>query len=166
MATKTAPRLSKAIPVAAAALIAGVVVVAVSLPLQSPHDSLMNSGTIAVAVVLTAVAFSATAVRVSEGRDLNWTVAVMSLAGFVLAAIAAVAVETVQDLERTISFVVPLAAIQFGITAALTPVIRTRRSAARWILVGSLIVLLTTGFALADQGDQESGRLELPPRTQ
>ncbi len=154
------------LPTAAAGLVAGIVVIAVSLPLHSPHDSLMNTGTIAIAVVATAIVISVAVSRLAESRNSYFVLLGVSSVAFILASIGAFVVQETQDLERTVSFVVPLAAIQFGLTALLSPLLELRRSIARWTALAAFLILLSAGFALAGQGDRESGRLELPPRTQ
>ncbi|MEX2247802.1 MAG: YceI family protein [Dehalococcoidia bacterium] len=59
----------------------------------------------------------------------------------------------------------PLAAIIFGIVAVLTPTVDTVRLPEQWSLGGAgvaAVVAIVVGAALAGQGDEESGRLELP----
>ena len=87
----------------------------------------------------------------------------MALA-FCLVAVMAVAGET--QMERSISYIVPLAAIVFGLTGALTLLLLRARVSLPWRVTGLAVLLaIGLGIALAGQGDQESGRLELPPRT-
>ena len=87
----------------------------------------------------------------------------MALA-FVLMAAGAAAGET--QLDRSVSYMVPLAALTIAVTAALTLLLMTaRRALPVAVTVVSVLVALGVGAALAGMGDQESGRLELPPRT-
>jgi len=153
-----------------AGLAAAVAVALVSLPLRSPHDSLMNSGTIiAVAVPVT---FALAGVWHSLGRPDRRSRRVVVFAAVSVGLIGASAagaalVEVLADLQRTISYVVPLSAIQFGMTAVLAPALVTSRAtSSKWLAAIVLVAVIAVGAGFAGQGDQESGRLSLPPRTQ
>lgn len=135
-----------------------------NLPLHSPSDTLMNSATVTAASLAGGV-----------GAGLLWRVlgrterrpvyflGAMALA-FALTAAAAAAGET--ELERSVSYMVPLAALSIAITAALTLLLVTSgRTLPMAVTIASVLVALGVGAALAGMGDQESGRLELPPRT-
>jgi hypothetical protein len=148
--------------------IAGIVAVLVSLPLRSPHDSLMNSGTVSVAALAVSMGMAIAWDRLNSGRlrgkSAATAFAVLCAAMLSASLGAALAVQSGADLERIFSFVAPLAAIQFGVTALATPVLASARGPV-WALSAVMVAaLLVTGIALAGQGDQPSGKLELPPR--
>ncbi len=149
-----------------AGLIGSLLVVLVSLPLHSPHDSLMNSGTIAVVALFASAALGLVWGVVGRTERGTQKFVAICAATFGAAVIGAVLVETVAGLERSVSFIVPLAAIQIGVAAAFTPVLSTSRFTFKWLVVLLAAVLLGTGFGLSGLGDQESGRLELPPRSE
>ena len=155
-----------------AALAAGfsalIAAILLSLPLKSPHDALMNSGTIAlagsVAIFGLAFAWRRLGPGASESRALIRFGAV-NVAGFAAAAIAAFALQSVADLERSVSFMVPLAAILFTGAFILTPLFGMFPVIARWSVIILAISVVGLGAGLAGQGDQESGRLSLPARS-
>ena len=149
-----------------AGLIGSLIVVLVSLPLHSPHDSLMNSGTIAVVALFASAALGVVWRVVGRTERGTQKFVAICAAVFGAAVVGAVLVETVAGLERSVSFIVPLAAIQLGVTAAFTPAFSASSFTLKWLVVLLAAVLLGTGFGLAGLGDQESGRLELPPRSE
>lgn len=149
-----------------AGLIGSLIVVLVSLPLHSPHDSLMNSGTISVVALLTSAVLGLVWHIVGRTERGTQRFVAICAAVFGTAVVGAFLVETVAGLERSVSFIVPLAAIQLGVTATFTPVLSTNIFTFKWVVVLLAAALLVTGFGLAGQGDQESGRLELPPRSE
>ena len=149
------------------ALIAGaftaVAAALVSLPLRSPHDALLNSASVTWGVLLLALASGLVYRRLSPGPNALCRFAVVMAAGFLVWIAVAFAVGTM--LTRMVSFSVPLAAIAFGGIAVLTPLLSRAPLAARWpVVAAALIVAAAVGIGFAGQGDQESGRLELPPR--
>ena len=81
--------------------------------------------------------------------------------------VAAVAFAAASTLARSVSYVVPLASVVFG-TLAVVPPLLSQRLRRRGTLIAALALVfaLALGAALSGQGDAESGRLELPPRTQ
>ena len=92
----------------------------------------------------------------------RWFTVAMSL-GFIIWVAIAFSLET--QLERMVSFSVPLAAIAFGAIALLVPRLFVSILAQRRIVVlAALAVAVVAGAGLANRGDAESGRLELPPR--
>lgn len=148
-----------------AALLAGalasVAVALASLPLRSPHDGLLNAGSVTIGTLL--LAFAAGHLRRALGKRANaglWFAAAMG-AGFVAWVGVAFAAET--QLTRMVSFTVPLAAIAFGGIALLTPLVAPVASR-RWVALAAVAVAVAVGAALAGEGDARSGRLELPPR--
>lgn len=153
------------LPVATAHLLAGIAVILVSLPLRSPHDALMNSGTIAIAVLVTAAIVSLAVFQLAKSSGWSRSLVIVSVVGFLASAFGAWIVQSTQDLERTISFVIPLAAIQFGLPVVVAPLLRIYSRVLPVLAIAGVIAVLTVGFSLAGQGDQESGRLELPARS-
>lgn len=153
---------------AAAGLLAGsvaaIIVVAVSIPLESPSDAYFNSASVSVG-----------SLGLGLGAGLLWRIMsacgrnrllyfniVMSVLSIMMVA-ATLALETY--LERSASFILPLAALAVGVTWLLTAVLARMGRAMPWrVALATAAIALALGFALAGQGDQEDGRLELPPR--
>ena len=101
------------------------------------------------------------ALRASPHRPLLFAASLAAVLGLVSA--AAVAGES--QLARSVSYIVPLAAIVLGLTGVLTVLLLRAAWTASWRLsILAVIVAVGLGIGLAGQGDQESGRLELPPR--
>ncbi len=149
------------------ALIAGalsaIVAALVSLPLHSPHDALLNSASVMWGVLLLALVSGLVYRRLSLRPNAVRRFAVVMAVGFLVWVAVAFAAGTM--LTRMVSFSVPLAAIAFGGIAVLTPLLARFPLASRWpVVVVALIVAAAVGIGFASQGDQESGRLELPPR--
>ncbi len=83
----------------------------------------------------------------------------------VLGLVSAAAVAGESQLARSVSYIVPLAAIVLGLTGVLTVLLPRTGWTASWRLaLLSVIIAVGLGIGLAGHGDQESGRLELPPR--
>lgn len=135
-----------------------------NLPLHSPTDALLNSGAVTAASL--AGGLGAGLLWLALGRTERRPVyfpAAMTLV-FALVAAAAAAGET--QLERSVSYIVPLAALTLAITTALTLLLMTSsRALPVTVTIATVVVALGIGAALAGMGDQESGELELPPRT-
>ena len=143
--------------------IASVVAALVSLPLHSPEDLLLNSATIVVATVI-AGGVAGLLWRALTNSSRRWPLFLALWAlGFVLAVLFAVAGDT--QLDRFVSFTVPLAAIVFPLIGVLTVILARWRVASRWwVTAAVLVIAIGVGVGLAGQGDEKSGRLELPPR--
>jgi hypothetical protein len=146
-----------------AGAIAAIIAALVSLPLHSPVDSLFNSATVAVVAIV-----------VGGISGLLWTwlstrlvLFLAALAGlFVIALVIAFVGNT--QLDRMVSYMVPLAAIVVIVCAVLTPLLasfflKPALGLLKWSPVVAVIVALVVGFALITQGDAESGELALPP---
>lgn len=144
--------------------IAGLVAAMVSLPLDSPHDGLLNTGSVALAALATGL-FSAQVWRVlPDDRMRLWTFLALSSASFGI--VSAFAVIADSQIDRVISFIMPLAAITIGITAVGIVFLSGQKQLIRWwVVVPVVVIALAVGAGLASKGDQESGRLELPPRS-
>ena len=146
-----------------AGAVAAVVAALVSLPLHSPHDALLNSASVTWGVLLLALVSGLVYRRLGSGPNAVRRFAVVMAVGFVVWVAVAFAIGTM--LTRMVSFSVPLAAIAFGGIAVLTPQLARTPLAARWpAVVVALAIAAAVGIGFAGQGDQPSGRLELPPR--
>ena len=153
-------------PISAALLVgslAAVVAALVSLPLRSPHDGLLNSASVVAGVLALSVVGGLVWRGLSRRTNgARWFTLAMNL-GFLIWVAIAFSLET--QLERMVSFSVPLAAIAFGAIALLVPRLFVNVLAQRRIVVlAALAVAIVAGAGLANRGDAESGRLELPPR--
>ena len=146
-----------------AGAIAAVIAALVSLPLHSPVDSAFNSATVAVAALVVGGISGLLWSRLS-GR-LLWFLSGLGVV-FVIALVIAFAGNT--QLDRMVSYMVPLAAIVVVICAVLTPLLaafflKPAIGVLKWSPVLAVIIALVVGFALITQGDAESGELSLPP---
>ena len=142
---------------------AAIVAALVSLPLHSPHDALLNSASVTWGVLLLALVSGLVYRRLSLRPNTLRRFAIVMTVGFLVWVAIAFAAGTM--LTRMVSFSVPLAAIAFGGIAMLTPLLSRTPLVARWPIVAvALIIAAAVGIGFAGQGDQESGRLELPPR--
>ena len=143
--------------------VAGIVGVLVNLPLVSPSDSFFNSATVMVWSLAAGLAVGTWARVLGEGhvrRAPFWS-GIMFVIG--LAAIMTVAAES--QLERSVSYMAPLAAIILGLSTSLFLLLERLRRPFPWKVTLALMLLVVgLGIGLAGFGDQESGRLELPPR--
>lgn len=146
-----------------AGAVAAVVAALVSLPLHSPHDALLNSASVTWGVLALALVSGLAYRRLGRAPNATRRFAVVMVVGFLVWVAVAFAIGTM--LTRMVSFSVPLAAIAFGGIGVLTPLLSRTPFAARWpVVVVALVIAAAIGIGFAGQGDQESGRLELPPR--
>ena len=146
-----------------AGAIAAVIAALVSLPLHSPLDSAFNSATVAIAALIVGVISGFLWTRFSD--RILWFLG--ALAGlFVIALVIAFVGNT--QLDRMVSFMVPLAAIVVVVCAVLTPLLasfflKPALGLLKWSPLVSVVIALVVGLALVTQGDAESGKLALPP---
>ena len=142
---------------------AAVTAALVSLPLQSPYNLLFNSATVVMGALLVGVAAGTVWRMLASHRNRPIRFAVLWATAFALVALLSFAGET--QLDRFLVFVLPLAAIVFVLTGLLTPLI-ARSSIVRrwWLALAAVVFAFVIGIGLAGQGEQESGKLELPPR--
>jgi hypothetical protein len=144
--------------------IAGVVAALVSLPLNSPHDGLLNTGSVVLAVLATGGVAAQVWRVLPIDRMRLWMFLALSSATFGI--VSAFAVIADSQIDRVVSFIMPLAAIAIAITATgIVFLARQERLLRWWVVVPVVIVALAVGAGLAGKGDQESGRLELRPRS-
>ena len=143
--------------------VATIVAALAQLPLYAPTDTVFNSATVMVGGLAagTVAGLLWRAIK-RKNRGLGMFLGLWT-GGFLVVVLLAVAGPT--KLDRTISFVAPLAAIVFGITCALTvwltPATTLRR---RWLVPLAVAIAIGVGIGLATFGDQPSGELTLPPR--
>ena len=143
--------------------VAGIIGVLVNLPLESPSDPFFNSATVMVGALLTGFAVGIWGRVLGEGhvrRAPFWSGIV-----FVIGVAAIVAVVGEAQLERSVSYIAPLAAIVVGLAAGTLILLERLTRPLPWKLTLALATIaIGLGVGLAGVGDQESGRLELPPR--
>ena len=146
-----------------ASSIASVVAALVSLPLRSPDDILLNSPTVMVATVIAGVVAGLLWRALADSARRRSLFAALWALGFVFVVLFAVAGEI--QLDRSVSFIVSLAAIVFPLIGTLTVILARRGIAGRWwVTAAVLAIAVGVGIGLASQGDEKSGRVELPPR--
>ena len=144
--------------------IAAVVAALVSLPLRSPDDILLNSATVVIGALLAGIASGVIWRLLSGHRRRPLLFLLCGCLGFGLIALLAAAGET--QLDHFAAFVLPLGAIVVFADRIVDPM-AWRAGPCRgpkWLPVAALVVALAVGIGLAGQGDEESGKLELPPR--
>ena len=143
--------------------ISAVVAALLSLPLRSPDDILFNSGTVVIGALLAGL-----------GAGVIWHVLVRRPKGLVIfailwavafALIAVLAFAGEAQLDHFADFVLPLAAIFFLLTGLQIAAYSRMAIVIGWRMsVVAIAIALAVGIGLAGQGDEESGKLELPPR--
>ena len=144
--------------------IAAVVAALVSLPLRSPDDAFFNTASVVIASLVAGLAAGALWRGTAKSKRRLPVFAAAWTAAFGVVALLSWAGET--QLERFVSFTVPLAAIVFAISGAVTVLLSDTAAVQKpWLPAAALAAALAVGFSLAGQGDAESGRLELPPRS-
>ncbi len=146
-----------------------------NLPLHSPSDAFFNSASVMVGALAAGLGAGVLWSLLGnflerffghdpagEARRRTIFGACIALA-FGLVSVIALIGET--QLERSVSYVVPLAAVVLGITGSLTLLLLRSPQILLWRLtVLMVIAAIGIGIGLAGQGDQKSGGLELPPR--
>ena len=144
--------------------VAALVAALVSLPLRSPDDAFFSTGSVVIASLIAGLGAGALWRWSAKSKRHRTIFAGVWTAVFGVVVLLSWAGET--QLERFVAFVVPLAAIVFAITGALTVLLSDSPSVQKpWLPAAALAAALAVGFSLAGQGDAESGRLELPPRS-
>ena len=142
---------------------AAIIAVLVSLPLRSPSDTLLNSASVALAALLCGGVAGVIwlAWRNSPARSarflVTWSVVFLPVAALAVA-------YGRSQLDHFTAFALPLALIIYVVIGVLTVALpRYLPNLRWWYAAGAVVIALAVGFGLATQGDQESGRLELPP---
>ena len=143
--------------------IAAVAATLISLPLHSPSDGFFNSATVTAGSLAAGIGAGVAWRLLSVHQSRIFRFALVWGIGFGVVAMATIAGE--QQLERSVSFGLPLAAVAFTITGVLTPWFAGWPGIRqRWLMPAMLLIAVALGLALIGQGDQESGRIKLPPR--
>ena len=148
----------------AAGAVAALVASLVSLPLRSPDDAFFNTASVTIGALLTGLA-GGLAWWAVRRRGASWRVFVAGMAAtFTVVAAAALVSEALPNapLEGLARFVLPLAAIIFGVVAALTPFLYRAGLSAGLLASAGTVAALGLGIVLAGRGDAESGTLALP----
>ena len=143
--------------------VAAIAAALVSLPLESPHDGLVNSATVVVITLIAAAVAGFVWKRLPEGQSRTKRFLIFILVGFLLVAGATALMQT--QVERSLSFGLPVAALVAVVIGAGVPLLADKgRALPWWLALAAVAVALAVGIALTGQGDQESGELQLPPR--
>jgi hypothetical protein len=144
--------------------ISAIVAALVSLPLRSPDDALLNSASTALAAMAAGLAAGVLHRVLANNRNGLLIFSGLWTTAFVIVAVISLVGET--QFDHFLAFVLPLAAIVFPLTGLLTVLMERSPLAGRWWLaLGTAVIAIAVGISLAGQGDQESGKLKLPPRT-
>jgi hypothetical protein len=165
VAVRQVNRLDKYAPSLSAGLVGASAAILLSLPLRSPHDALMNAGSIGVACIAVTILLAVASVKLERVESADAWFGAICVFGFVLSGAGAMAVQTIAELERTVAFVLPLTTVQFGLIGVLTPVFRWLRVTSIYYSIPLLAVTVGLGVTFASHGDQPSGQLSLPERT-
>jgi 4-amino-4-deoxy-L-arabinose transferase-like glycosyltransferase len=143
--------------------VAAVAAALASLPLHSPNDALFNTLIVLIGALFVGTAAGAVWEFLSRRPNPGPRFAVIWMAGLALWVLLFAAGNT--QLDRMFSFGATLAAIVFSLTWVLTMAgARIRPLRSWWTASIGMVAALAVGLALASEGDQKSGRLELPPR--
>ena len=157
-------RLNRYSPVLVAGFAGVIALVLVSLPLRSPHDSLMNAGTAAAGGIVTTSLLAVPWDVLRSRSDRPRLFAGVCAVALVRSIAAAFLAQVFAELERTVSFVSPLAAILFVTMAVVAPLVKPSWGWSAWLAGVLLVVAAVLGVVFAGDGDQRSGTLSLPPR--
>ncbi|MDE2899478.1 MAG: hypothetical protein OXN15_00410 [Chloroflexota bacterium] len=145
------------------ASIAAVAASLLSLPLESPHDGLVNTASIVVITLIAGVVAGIAWKLIPEGPHRTARFYALVLLGFAIVAGTTALAQT--QIERAVSFGLPVAAVAAVIIGGGVPLLADKgRALPWWLATAAVAVALAIGVGLAGQGDQESGDLELPPR--
>lgn len=161
MANDTPPRKRWVLAGLAAGSMAAIPAALLSVPLKSPDDALLNSGSVAAGAIILGLA-AGLIWRLLSQRARAWH-AFTAVWLIAFAAVAAIAALGETQLGGTAGFVLPLAALSFILTGALTPLLARAPTWRWWVAPAALVVALAIGLPLSGRGDQESGHLSLPP---
>jgi hypothetical protein len=143
--------------------IAAIVVALVSLPLRSPADNVFNTATVGLASLV--VGFAAGLLWDKLGESQRRPMYHAGALALGLTAVVVIAVLGEIWLNRSVSFIVPLALIAFGLSGVLVPVLSGLKiTTPSWAAPAVLVIAAVIGIGLVGQGDGESGDLSLPER--
>jgi polyisoprenoid-binding protein YceI len=144
------------IPGGVAALVAALV----SLPLESPDDAVLNSGTVTIGALIAGLAIGIAWAAFGDKPVFYGAAVIAAFAG-----VAVIAALFATKLDGVYGYIIPLGVIAVAICGALTPVTERALADARVQLGGagaSTVAALAVGLALAGQGDNETTSLEFP----
>lgn len=150
-----------------AGTVAAIVASLLSLPLDSPDDAVLNTGTVTAGALIVGGAYGVLWTALGD-RPARLLIYVSAAAAGLLIAVACTAIGEQLVLDGMIQFVVPLAAIVFAAVATIPPVLAAVALPRNVQLGGTAVALvaaLGVGLGLAGMGDEESGRLSLPDPT-
>ncbi len=145
--------------------LASIVASLVSLPLKSPHDGLFNTFSVTIGCILLGIVSGVVwRITQTQGSKKRLQLFIASIVVMFIASLALGIVMEIQ-LERSISFIVVLAAIALSIVGIGLPYLsRYTVFIDRYlqILIVSYIVALSLGIGLYTVGDAQVTQLELP----
>lgn len=145
--------------------VSAIVATVISLPLHSPADPLLNSGTVTVGTLLVGLLAGVLWAYLKRFSGRPWIYAVVWTLGFILVVLVAAGGAT--QIDRFFSYIVPLAIVVFPLVGIHTVFLASQAWMGRWWLVaGSVLVALGLGIGLAGQEDQKNESLSLPPRAE
>ena len=150
------------VPGLIAGAVGALVAVLLSLPLQSPDDIFFNSLTVGLGGAVLALVAGAAWNAVQRSQNAVRTFELAIGAGFVLVVLAALGLET--QLARSFSYIAPIAAVDFGAIAILTPML-AQRAIPMWAGAAAVVLPLALGAALMGQRDTQTAALALPSST-
>ncbi len=144
-----------------AGAVAAVAAVLVSLPLESPDDIVFNAASVGFGSIIVG-AISGMIWHLSGGdRIANPAYIAGSVA--LAALVIAVAALAQTQFDDAVYFTIPLALIAVIISIVGTPISASNARLGSWSSGLLVLIAVAMSFALAGQGDQESGSLSLPP---
>ena len=147
-----------------AGAVAAIAASLVQLPLHAPTDTLFNSGTVTAGAMLCGLVAGVMWRFLGRGRQgtrLYFAAWAAGFGGVVLLAFLAAS-----QLDRSVSYIVPVGAVVCSLAAILTPLLAGSRVSARtWLVLAAVGFAIGVGAGFAGVGDQESGRLELPAKS-
>ena len=135
-----------------------------NLPLQAPTDTLFNAATVTGASLFIGLVAGLLWRSLSSNPRRPILFAASSVVTFALVAVTAFVFDT--QVDRSASYVVPLALMVLLLVVGLTPLLAHKLTAApAWFVAAALALAVGVGGALVTQGDAESGTLTFPSRS-
>jgi polyisoprenoid-binding protein YceI len=144
--------------------IAAVAAALLSLATHSPDALIFNSVSVGIGALLVGLGGGAVWWAVQQ-RPAPWrTLALAVLVAFILVALAALIEDALPSapLSGVSRYVIPLAALSFGLVAILTPLLARPLVPTSWLAPAGLLVACAVAVALAGQTQTTSGKLALP----
>ena len=144
--------------------IAAIAASLLQLPLHAPTDTVFNSATVAAGAILAGLVAGVTW-WVADGSKLGSRL-YFAIWAAVFGGVVLLAFQASSQVDRSVSYIVPVGAVVIASVALLTPWLAGRSLSGRWWIVLLTVALAVgVGAGLASIGDQESGRLELPAKS-